>query len=359
MKRFFTILGAALILGNGAAFAEESTLIDFSQLIGDANTGLHAPTTIDYSRQAGTSYSAADKAKMKISLAIPSWEVKLTSSARTIENNSESYVAPAPVSANASKYAGETVLGVRVHFPSYAINSYADIVPPFDIPAYATLKGNQEKPGAQFDGYGILKNVGVIKAIQVNVLGRNYPEGLSLLLENQNGDTQDIFIGYLNFDGWKSLQWDNPDYQSQVRNRDLTISPLYPHDEPFIKLKAIRIHRDATDEGGDMVCYIKDIKVIYDLANLNSNTDINDEAVWGILQQREQAARNFELSRLGNELVLRSLEQKKMATETNFDQPSNSASSSSSSSATTSSSATGTTSATGTATATGTAPAKK
>jgi hypothetical protein len=345
MKRFFTILGAALLLGNGAAFAEESTLIDFSQLIGDATTGLHAPTTIDYSRQAGSSYSAADKANMKISLAIPSWEVKLASSARTIENMSESYVAAAPVSSTASKYAGETVLGVRIHFPAYAINSYADIVPPFDIPAYATLEGgqNQAKPGAQFDGYGVLKNVGTIKAIQVDVLGRNYPEGLSLVLANQDGVQQDIFIDYLNFDGWKSLVWNNPDYQTQVRNRELKVTPLYPHSQPYVKLKAIRIHRDSSEEGGDVVLYIKDIKVIYDLAQLNANTDINDEAVWGILQQREQARRNFELSKLGNDLVLRALEQKKMAQETSFNQPSpSSGSSATTTSTTTAPAATGT-----------------
>lgn len=320
MKRFFTILGAALFLANSGAFAEQATLIDFSKLIGEGDSGLHAQTTIDYSRQAGSAYSAEDKAKMKISLAIKSWEIQLASSSQTVENQSLSQITAAPVKADAAKYAGETVMGVRIHFPTYGINSYAVIKPPFNIPGYATLQGDQNaKPGAQFDGFGVLKNVGVIKSIQINVLGRNYSNSLSLLLENELGQEQEIFMGYLNFDGWKALQWVNPDYQTEVRNRDVKVLPLYPRSAPLVKLKGIVIHRDAAEDGGDIVSYIKDIKVIYDKAVLDTGSDVDDEAIWGILKQREEAQRDFELARLGNLQVLRSLEQKKMATEAGFD----------------------------------------
>jgi len=320
MKRFFTILGAALFLANSGAFAEQATLIDFSKLVADSATGLHAPTTIDFSRQAGSSYSSEDKAKMKVSLAIPSWEVKLASSAQTVENQSLSTVNSAPVKADASKFAGDTVMGVRIHFPTFGINSYAVIHPPFNIPSYQTLEGDQNaKPGAQFDNFGIIKNVGVVKSIQIFVLGRNYSNSLSLLLENELGQEQEIFMGYLNFDGWKALTWLNPNYQTEVRNRDLKAMPLYPRSAPMLKLKGIIIHRDAAQDGGDIVTYIHDIKVIYDQAVLPSGGEVDDEAVWGILKQREEAARNFELSRLGNLQVLRALETKKMATETGFD----------------------------------------
>jgi len=324
MKRFFAILGAALFLANSGAFAEQATLIDFSKLIGEGDTGLHAPTVIDYSRQAGSAYSAEDKTKMKISLAIPSWEVLLASSAQTTENTSQSYISAAPVKADAAKFAGETVLGVRIHFPTFGINSYAVIRPPFTIPAYATLgdgKDQNAKVGAQFDGFGVVKNVGVIKSIQVNILGRNYSNSLSLILENESGEEQEILMGYLNFDGWKSLQWNNPNYQTEVRNRDVKVLPLYPRSAPFIKLKGIKIHRDAAQDGGDIVSYIHDIKIIYDQAVLDRNSDVDDEAVWGILKQREEAYRNFELSKLGNLQVLRALELKKMAKETSFDAP--------------------------------------
>ena len=127
-------------------------------------------------------------------------------------------------------------------------------------------------------------------------------------------------MGHLNFDGWKALTWVNPNYQSEVRNRDIRVLALYPRSQPFIKLKGIIIHRDAAQEGGDIVTYIKDIKVIFDQAVLPGGTEVDDEAIWGILKQREESARNFELAKLGKLQVLRALEIQKMAKESGFDQ---------------------------------------
>lgn len=312
MKRFNMILGMTLALAT-AGFAEQGTLIDFAQLVPDQNN-LHAATVVDFSKQAGTSYTAEEKAAMRVSLAIDSWEVELASSARNVRNQTNSQVRSSEVKGDASKFAGSRVMGVRVHFPEYAVNSFAMIKPPFEIPAYATQEGNTEaKPGSQFDGFGVIKNVGVIKSIQLNALGRNFPNGVSLVLEDQNGVEQQIFMGYMNFDGWKAIQWNNPNYQTDVRNRELKADPLYPKSAPMIKLKGLIIHRDSAQEGGDFISYFKDIKVIYDKAVIEKNVDVDDEAIWGILRKREEDARNFELARLGNLQVLRRLEELKMA----------------------------------------------
>jgi hypothetical protein len=168
-----------------AGFAEQGTLIDFAQLVPDQDN-LHAATIVDFSKQAGTSYTAEEKAAMKVSLAIDSWEVELASSAQTVGNTTNSMVRSSDVKGDASKFAGAKVMGVRVHFPEYAVNSYAMIKPPFDIPAFATQDGNTEaKPGSQFNGFGVLKNVGVIKAIQLNALGRNFPNGISVVVDTK------------------------------------------------------------------------------------------------------------------------------------------------------------------------------
>jgi hypothetical protein len=360
MKRFNMILGITLLLAT-SAFAAKSTLIDFSQLVPDQGSTLNAATTVDFSKQAGTSYTTAEKAAMKISLAINSWEVELASSARTISNESMSLVKEAPVSqSSTSAFAGKEVMGVRVHFPEYGVNSYAIIKPPFDIPAYATDSTNPNaKPGTKFDGYGILKNVGVIKSIKIDALGRNFPNGISLLLEDQNGVDRQIFMGYLNFDGWKSIQWNNPDYQTDVRNRELAVTPLYPQSQPYIKLKGIVIHRDSEQAGGDFVSYFGDIQVIYDEATLPGQSDVDDEAIWGIREKKEEDARNAELARLGNLQVLRQLAKDKMATEsfnTTNSQAAATSTSSSSAASTTTPAATTTAPATTTTPAT-TAPA--
>jgi hypothetical protein len=331
MKRFFTILAVGLFLANSGVFAEKQALIDFTKLAGTADANdpsliLDAATTINYGNEAGASFSNDEKAKMKTSLAITSWDIILASSAQTVTNQSLTQIKVAKV-ATTSPFAkeGDVVLGARIHFPDFAINSFAIIKPPFSIPAYATqldANGNNTqgaKQGDQFVNYGVIKNVGVIKSIQINVLGRQFPNTLSLLLENEQGQEQEIQMGSLKFDGWNSLVWNNPDYQSEVRNRELKVLPLYPRSVPFIKLKGILIHRDGANEGGDFVTYIKDINVIFDQARVPGQTDVEDEALWGIITEREKTARQAEIKNLGAEQVLRNLEKKKLATETGFD----------------------------------------
>lgn len=343
MKRLTTLFAVTLLMASGNIYAQETddfnglaTLIDFSQLTGDTEIAgrdnlpedlrqEHGATLIDYSRQAGTSFTAADKAVMKTSLRIRNWEVRLTSSARTTQNVVQSQIREADVKEDASRFGGDTVMGVRIHFPLYGVDSSAMITPPFDIPAYSTLEtegeeaaGAEAKPGDQFVGFGVLKNVGVIRDIQVNYLGRNYPNGLSIVLENEMAQEQTIFLGTMQTDGWNTLQWRNPSYQTEVRNRELRVLPLYPRSAPYVRLKGLIVHRDAAQDGGDFISYFKDIKVIYDRAVLNLREDIDDEGTWGILQAREEARRNFELSRLGQLQVLRALEMRKMATVEDF-----------------------------------------
>jgi hypothetical protein len=325
MKRFF-ILFLVAIIASTALFAEEATLIDFNTLTADYpadDPAQNEATLIDFSVAAGSSFTDEEKAQMKTSLFIENWEVVLNSSARSVENQSMSYTAAAPISENARRYAGETALGVRVHFPVEPFNAWALIQPPFEIPAYSDVKTanadgtltvdpENEGRGEQFDGFGVIKNVAVIKSISVNVHGLNFPQGLSVILKDHENREREYFLGYLDFDGWKTMTWSNPAYISEVRNRELRTYPLYPNLAPMVKLMGFRIYRDAAQQGGDVITYIKDVSIVYDKAVLTLERDIEDEAIWGILQDREQARRNSELSRLGNLQVLRYLESQKI-----------------------------------------------
>jgi hypothetical protein len=146
----------------------------------------------------------------------------------------------------------------------------------------------------------------------MNVHGLNFPHAIGLVLQDENNETQEIFMGYLQFDGWRTLEWRNPNYITEVRNRELRTFPLYPKLAPMRKLIGIRLYRDAEMVGGDMVTYVKDVTITYDRAVLQLERDIDDEAIWGILQAREEARRNAELRRLGQQQVLRFLERRKM-----------------------------------------------
>ena len=312
MRRNSIVIALALLLmGALVASADEAVLIDFSLLKADivsdpVNQGrflYNRATMMDFSGTAGASFTADQKKQMRTSLAIDSWDVVLASSSRTMMNQALSMTREAPVSQSAAQNAGKTVMGIRVHFPTESYNSWAMVKPPFEIPAFEpkadiaddgtiTPKADQGTDGfSRFEGaidtttklqtaYGIVKNVGVLKAVAVDVKGLNYPHGLSVVLVDENGNASTMFMGYLNFDGWKELRWDNPQYVSDVRNRDLRIFPLYPKSIPFVKFGGFLITRDASSEGGDFITYVRDVKLLYDQAVLSTGNDIQDESVW-------------------------------------------------------------------------------
>lgn len=310
MKRFGLLLGVLLLMVSFAVTAEESTLIDFSTLTADREDGNNEATLVDFSEKAGPGYTEEEKALMQTSLAIENWNVELASSSKTVENMHLSYTKESPVNDDADKFAGETVMGIRVHFPSAPFNSWAMVKPPFDIPAYMqTEEGNG---GNKFVGYGVVKNVGTLKKVEVNVYGSNFPNGLAIVLEDQNGEEQNLFLNYMDFQGWRTLGWLNPNYIEDVRNRELKQFPLYPRMTPLRKLKGFMVYKDAAQSGGDVITYIKDVKLTYDLATLPERGDIDSEELWGILEEREQSRRNAEWRELGREQVLKALEQRKL-----------------------------------------------
>ncbi|MCL2243022.1 MAG: flagellar filament outer layer protein FlaA [Treponema sp.] len=345
MKRMLILVVIAIL--TGPLYADEAVLIDFTLLKADIHVKVseddendkpnqNRQTMMDFSHVAGGSFTTEQKSVMKTSLAIDNWEVSLASSARSVQNISLSYTREAP-----SKQF-DTVLGVRIHFPVEPHNSWATIKPPFEIPAYepaadiddeGNIRASQEGGNgitsrSRFESqednapaYGVVKNMGVLRSVAVNVYGLNFPHGLSTLLIDNEGNTKTIFMGFLNFDGWGELIWNNPAYIQEVRNRDLRLYPMYPASTPFIKFGGFMIQRDASKQGGDFITYFKDVRIIYDKAVLDTERDIEDEALWEIILTRETARKVWEMERFGQNQVLRYLESQKKATELPFDHP--------------------------------------
>ncbi len=310
MKRFGILLGIMLIAVSFSVSAVESVLIDFSTLAADTEDGKdNSATIVDFSGKAGVGYTDEEKQLMKTSLAIENWDVVLNSSARTVMNQRLSYTMEAPVREDALKYGGDTVMGIRVHFPEDPFNAYAVVQPPFMIPGYMQ-KDENDKTGSKFDGYGIVKNVGAIKSISVSVYGSNFTNGLGLILRDQDGVERNVFLDYLDFKGWRDLGWVNPAYIDDIRNRELKKYPLYPRTTPMRQLVGFVLYKDAAQDGGDVITYIKDVKITYDNAILPGVDDIDNEALWGILSEREESRRTAEWSKLGEIQVLRALEDK-------------------------------------------------
>ena len=349
MKKTLSLIAAAMLLVGGAAFAEEAMLIDFTALDANCvnddngNPTQNDRTLMDYSISAGSTFTSEQKDLMKTSLVLPDWEVVLNSSAKNVQSLADSRVVAAPVKDTADvPFAGQNVMGVRIVFPSWNSNANAKIVPPFDIPAYEPLSKvdengdrqslsedddkssyntakNPSYEGTLFEGgYGVVKNVGTIKSIQVTTLGMNYPHGLYVHLTDNDNVERRYFMGYLGFDGWKELRWNNPQYVSEIRNREIRVYPIYPRGTPFVKFAGFEVTRDAAHIGGDFIGYFKDVKIIYDKAILTSDRDIADEDLWGIINKKETARQASEMSKFGNKQVNRYLENAKLAAEDDF-----------------------------------------
>jgi len=342
MKRIL-VLSMIAALAAMAAFADESVLIDFTNLVPDimpdenGTPQQNKQTVMDFGVTAGGSYSDAQKALMKTSLAIPQWEVNLAKSSRTVENVGNSYTKVAR-----SKSLQQDVMGVRIHFPVADYNSWAEIVPPFDIPAYnydqvaddGTISAPAEAPefstpgNSRFEkdsegrsGYGVVKNVGAIKGFAVEVYGLNFPCTLYLRYKDGSGRETEINMGNLQFDGWAQLTWTNPQYIQDVRNRAIRLYPLYPTYAPYIRFSGFRIARDAADSslvGGDFIAYFKEVRVIYDKANLTMTPDIDNEVTWNIINEREQARQKIETKDFGKNEVLRYIEKDKQTQRSTF-----------------------------------------
>lgn len=290
------------ILAAGALFAQQAeikggpqVLIDFTSL---------ENTDIDFAKFPGG--LAEGITELKVDLSVQNWAVNLASSSAAPENRILSFAKPVL----SNKMQGD-VLGVRIHFPTAPFNSWARITPPFEIPFYEDVEG-QEGEGTKFINKGVLRNVGTIKSVSVRVTGRNFPHGLSILLKDEQENVKELFLGFLDFDGWKTLTWENPNYITDVKQRDLRRTPLYPQIMPSIKFDSFTIYRHGSQIGGDFVTYIKDVQMVYDLAILEAERDIDDEAAWGILKARKDAKRAAEIRRLGLLQLLRMQEAVKM-----------------------------------------------
>ena len=355
MKRVLILVVIAML--TVPLFADEAVLIDFTRLEADITVGRNSDgpdqnrrTMMDFSRNAGASFTTEHREVMKTSLAHDNWEVILASSARNVQNMSSSRTRRSD-----SRQYGP-VLGVRVHFPLEPHNSWAFIKPPFEIPAYEFGSFNEDGefvPGSSRDeenrssdgrraisrfeareddvtdgdppvsiGYGVVKNVGVIREVRVNVYGLNFPHRLFAVLIDSEGRETHYDMGPLNFDGWGAPIWVNPAYQTEVRNRAIRIYPLYPTSTPFVKFGGFIVQRDASHIGGDFIAYFKDVSIIYDKAVMETDPDIDNEFEWEIIETRENARKAWEMERFGQNQVLRYLEQQKQSQALSFDDPS-------------------------------------
>ena len=337
MKRVLALIASVLLIGS-FVFAKDSVLIDFTLLDADimpdksGKATENGRTLMDYSYAADETYSADAKALMKTSFELNNWDCDLNSSAQTKATVAGSKVKPVKVSTKSeTSFAGKNVMGVHAIFPTWSTNVYMRVTPPYEIQAYEPLRDisndgvrkeqTAEQKGKYLfeDGYGLVKNVGTIKSISVYTMGMNQKFQLYVLLKDNDNVERRYLVGSLYFDGWKTLQWNNPDYFDDIRARELRIYPIYPRGVPFIKFCGFQITRDADCKDVEYTGYFQSVKLTYDVALLHSDRDIDDEDEWGVITKRETDRQTFEMSKFAAKQAVKFMEAERIKQEESVD----------------------------------------
>ena len=291
----FLILMLAFSAGNAII---QRTLIDFNSYDQKIQNQFPKPaesyvTNIDGAPKAVIGYK---------DYMLKNWKIELNASANFLKNRVLSYTRPVK-----SKRFG-TVLGVRVHYPTWRNNCFAVIKPPFPIKIY-----NDDGTFANAEN-GVIPNAWEIKSLSIWVNGRNYNNQIAVRLRDREGKIHEYFMGNLFFEGWRKLVWVNPNFTDRIYAKSLTKVPLYPKDIPFLVFDSIVIYRQRAEIGGDFVTYIGKIGIDYTpyIVDRTDVEDIKDEQVWQIIAHKGKLAQELENKKLAEKLILYKQEEYRM-----------------------------------------------
>ena len=293
MKKLFAVL-ASIFVAASAYGVTNSTLIDFA-ITGNA----------DNLQAAGDDTN--EVVSVQQNLYNDNWVVWLNESARLTENRRNSYVTNVDSKGNNGAWEAGKVLGVRVHFPLQAWNSYALVKPAYQLEMYGGADGTKYT-----EGKGVIHNVGEIKSISSWVYGRNYLVSYFVNLQNELGELKSYPMGTLYFSGWRQVKWENREYLANVRDRVLVRTPLYPRMIPSVKLDSLGFYRTKDTVGGDFIAYVKDVTMEYDVVVVDFEEDIDDEATWQLLKTENERKQAIENARVREAAELQELEQRRI-----------------------------------------------
>jgi hypothetical protein len=115
---------------------------------------------------------------------------------------------------------------------------------------------------------------GITKTISVWVIGRNFNHDLTLLIQDFFGKNYEIYMGKLNFQGWKKLTVAIPP-QSGDGIMGVTQRSYHYNNQMGIKVMGFRINCDLAETYGTYYVYFDDLRAVTDLFAEN-NRDPDD-----------------------------------------------------------------------------------
>lgn len=114
---------------------------------------------------------------------------------------------------------------------------------------------------------------GVTKTVSVWVCGRNMGHQMWLLVQDYNGNNFEIWMGSLEFSGWKKLTTAIP--PSSDGEHGIIQQSVYHGDKPGLRIVGFRVDCNPMEAKGSFYMYLDDIRAVTDLYDIQ-NRDEDD-----------------------------------------------------------------------------------
>jgi hypothetical protein len=120
---------------------------------------------------------------------------------------------------------------------------------------------------------------GITKIISVWVAGRNFNHSLTVLIEDFFGKPYELYMGTLNFQGWKQLKVAVPP-QTEDGVSGIVQRNYHYNNQLGIKIRGFRIDMDPMEALGSYYVYLDDLRAVTDLFAENSRDEDDMDDNW-------------------------------------------------------------------------------
>jgi len=105
---------------------------------------------------------------------------------------------------------------------------------------------------------------GITKTVSVWVVGRNFNHTLTLLIQDFFGRNYEIFVGRLNFQGWRRMTVAIPPQATDGRSGVIQRS-FHHNNQMGLRITGFRINTDPLESFGSYYIYFDDLRAVTDL----------------------------------------------------------------------------------------------
>jgi hypothetical protein len=120
---------------------------------------------------------------------------------------------------------------------------------------------------------------GITKIISVWVVGRNFNHSLTVLIEDFFGKPYELYMGRLNFQGWKQMKVAVPP-QTEDGTSGIVQRNYHYNTQMGIKIVGFRIDVDPMEALGSYYVYLDDLRAVSDLFAENNRDEDDMDDSW-------------------------------------------------------------------------------